>query len=499
MKDNRFDDIVRSKLSDLKSDSKPKWNQFLEKKKAADQVENNLYFDKNIRNAISKHRVDYNADHWTLLKARINHLTAMKQKIKGLKSLELIAFVLLLFIAHSKFNHNPISFGEPMAEMANDLDNNNLNTSESTQNNSKHIINTVASNEHISQFGNDKRISSLGSEKENSNLVKKSMFADNAAEQDGRKVIKNTEGTNGILNGNETNKNSSQVFLPIINENNTNSKTNFSDNNVLNALADIQTIERDKLILERNVPALYHDFGIKNSFGITPLQVSSSWLHVIASFDNNLIFTPDDLAYNTTARKTEMFGYTFGILYSRLIGKWELETGLTTSTYSKPWDFTQRYGNFSGWFEYRLTNIESNFVGVPLQAKYHFVQNQDWSIFGKTGLTGEFIVNSEYTSENNYLGGGPITQGSEPEIENVVSPFEEDHNFSKGIFQGGNVKDNLFIRAQIGLGIERNISENLSVYFSGEYHMSLINKKLGPNNDKINKFGFNVGVKMRIK
>ncbi len=67
------------------------------------------------------------------------------------------------------------------------------------------------------------------------------------------------------------------------------------------------------------------------------------------------------------------------------------------------------------------------------------------------------------------------------------------------MFQGGNINDNLFVRAQFGLGIERNITSSLSAYFSGEYHMNVINKYIGPNNDKINKFGFIVGVKMLIK
>ncbi len=505
MKDNRFDDIVRSKLSDLKSDSTPKWNQFLEKKKAEDLVEADMYFDKNVRNSISKHRVEYNANHWTLLKARINYLANLKNKINGLKSLELAALFLILFVSYSNLDHKAIlTPNEPLA----DLNNNKVNspTDKSTlqkslidiqDNISKDNTNNSVNNleKTIARNANSVSASNVPASNEitRSLLVTSkniSQSSDVNAYNKGISVdsYDNNSG-NSMDVASNINNNSTPLFPPVLSEN----ETTLFENAFLENLISINATEPTSINYQRATPS------IANNIEVAPLQANTSWIHIITSFDNNLIFTPDDLAYNTTSRKTEMFGFTFGALYSRLLGRWELETGLTTSTYSKPWDFTQQYGNFNGWYKYSLTNIENNFVGIPLQVKYHFLQNVDWSIFGKTGFTSEFVVNSEYTSNNQYLGGVPAQPGSPPLTEHSDAPFEEDHNFSKGLFQGGSINDNLFVRANIGLGLERNITSNLSVYFSSEYHMNVVNKHIGPNNDKINKFGFIVGVKMLLK
>jgi hypothetical protein len=428
----------------------------------------------------------------------------LRKKINGLKSLELAALFLLLFVSYSKLDHNSIlTPNEPIVDLNNNIDNslsyNTLQTSlvDDQNNLAKGNTNTLVNNfeKTIAKSANSVLSNNLLASKEVTG--KPLVISKIPTPSTPVKAIINSNGIgsfennsiNSIAKSSGVNNNYTPPFLPVPIEN----ETVLLEKALFEKLITINVTAPTSLNYNREKPS------VTNELNITPRQENTSWLHIIASFDNNLIFTPDDLAYNTTSRKTEMFGFTFGVLYSRLIGKWELETGLTTSTYSKPWNFTQQYGNFNGWYKYSLTNIENNFVGIPLQAKYHIIQNVDWSFFGKTGFTSEFVVNSEYTSNNQYLGGVPIQPGSPPITEHPDSPFEEDHNFSKGLFQGGSINDNLFLRANVGLGLERNITSNLSAYFSGEYHMNLINKQIGPNNDKINKFGFIVGVKMLLK
>jgi len=504
MKDKRFDDIVRSKLSDLKSDSAPQWNQFFEKKKAADRVENEMFFDKNIRNTVSKYRSDYNPKHWLMLKERIIFLASIRKKITFLKSFEIAAMSFIILIA----SINPLqkdlpNSSIPLAKVIEDESLSSTLAEEENQNSIHSLLseNNLAQNErqHNSYkiAKNKDRFDKQNFDRKNNDTVNlSSQMSDNKMDDDKLKSLNiilrssDLEGKNSFQSKTEdsdiTLMSKDSSFEPI------KSSYDFPVNSRIEQLPIVDVVSEFENVQKLPASVLASDFVIK------PYNPKSSWLHVFASFDNNMIFTPDDLAYNTTARKTEMFGFTVGVLYSRLVRKWEFETGVTTSTYSKPWDFTQQYGNFNGWYKYSFTNIDNNFIGIPLQTKYHFVQNSEWSIFGKTGLTSEFIVNSEYTSDNQYLGGIPIQIGMTPEIEETIAPFEEDHNFSDGIFQGGNLRDNLFVRAQIGLGIERNIMSNLSVYFSGEYQANIINREIGPNNDRINKVSFNVGFKMKL-
>ena len=491
MNDKRFDDIVRGKLSDLRSDSTPKWNLFLEKKKAADLIEDNKYFDKKVRQDLTRFRVEYNPSHWTLLKSRMMNISRIEKSIKRIKSLELVSLFVLLFLFYNSHQHksNP-SLAEHSTslyqheEIQVDNSKGELNKNNNENNVQIRLGDDVISEVNKAVNSEDGQTPSLTEELKPS--ISKNVNRDNVGliEND-RSGFANTFTENrNTIDDNDSRTTSSNLA-------NLDSKSR-----TLSDIEYISTLEVEDINYTIEFPFISNDFGIK------PLAFSSfvgNSIKVFVSFDNNMIYTPDDLEYNTTARTTEMYGFTIGVLYGKRFGAIELESGLTVSRYNKPWDFRQQYGNFTGFYRYTFTNIKNNFVGIPFAVKYHIIQNEDWSIFGKAGLTSEFVVNTQYNSENIYLGGSPITPGSTGEpTETPLSPFEIDRNFSEGLFQGGSLSDNLFIRTHFGLGIERIISSRVSTYFSGEYHLSVINKDLGPNNDRINKFGFNVGLKLNI-
>jgi hypothetical protein len=239
---------------------------------------------------------------------------------------------------------------------------------------------------------------------------------------------------------------------------------------------------------------------MNSSFPLSPLaKPSKAFVQLAISFDNNLIQTPADFDYNTNSRVTEMYGYSLGAFYSKRFSAVELETGLSYSSFNKPWNFSMQYGNSNGWFSYVLTNIHYDIVSIPLSVRKHFVENVDWSIYGSVGISNEMIVASKYESVSSYLGGGAIPVGSVGDIPEILeSPFEKERYFTTGLLEGESFSNAYFMRLLLEGGIQRNMTESLSICFSGSYYRTLVNSAIGPNSDRLDKFAIKVGIKKRI-
>ena len=250
----------------------------------------------------------------------------------------------------------------------------------------------------------------------------------------------------------------------------------------------------------------HKEVQIGSDFGIKPLHLvgtDGKWLHVNASFDNNQISTPFNENYNPEGPQSrEMYGYTFTGLFSVQKNNFEYETGIGYSLLNKPVSIRELWDNNIGdVFIYSLTNISYDIFSIPLRAKYHFVRNQDWSLFVTGGVSSEFIASVGYDENNEELNinaptppGGPGP--SNPEI--TESPFRSASNFHNGFLEGGTFKDNFMLRAQIGAGMERSITPTISAYISGDFYTSLLKTTYGPTDDSINKFAITFGIKEKF-
>lgn len=231
----------------------------------------------------------------------------------------------------------------------------------------------------------------------------------------------------------------------------------------------------------------------------TDQRLDADFISFYSAFDNNLIHTPDDLEYNTEARKTEMFGYSLGLMYSRKRGAFEWLTGLMYSSLDKPWDFTLQYGNSNGWYSFIMTNLHFKMAALPMELNYHLVENREWSLIARLGLMHSFIMSSQYQTSNSFLGGGSFLPGDEiPDPGDGFSPFENERAFTEGLLQGGALRDNYFMRSYLGAGIQRNISPEVAINFSAAYHRNIINTTIGPNKDRLDKFEISFGLKLRL-
>jgi hypothetical protein len=77
--------------------------------------------------------------------------------------------------------------------------------------------------------------------------------------------------------------------------------------------------------------------------------------------------------------------------------------------------------------------------------------------------------------------------------------IREEKNFPDGLFDGGNIHDNFYLTANLGLGMERFVSPRWSVFLQPNYQHHLLTDGIGVNGEKLYNFSFYVGTKVNLK
>ncbi|MDA8692938.1 hypothetical protein N9L92_02670 [Saprospiraceae bacterium] len=497
MDSKSFDNIIKAKLENMSSDATPRWDLFKEKKSAHDAIRADKSFDNNIRRSISEYTVPYNASHWTVLKERLENIYRIRKAIYSIKVYELLAILLLFYGIGTNYDYI-FSIKHAATPVAlNTIDNNtpadnNTTAQQIVSDNALALealsLEETASNQSI-----------------NNTITSKKLLTDNALSQ-ATYPVNNSNNRALTYNAQQNN-----ISNGVSNQKTVNTITSTESSNILNSISG-----KNSNVFIESITGVDHNFAsitwdrkevlFDSDFGIKPLHSGGSdgkWLHVAASFDNNQISTPFNEVFNPNGPESkEMYGYTLSGLFSIQKNNFEYETGLGYSLYNKPVSLRSVWDNNIGdVFVYSLTNISYDILSIPLRVKYHFIRNQDWSLFVTGGVSSEFIVSAGYDENNEKLNiNAPTPQGgtnpTNPEL--TESPFRTDANFHNGLFEGGSFKENFMLRAQIGAGMERNITPTLSAYISGDFYTSILKTTYGPTDDSINKFALTFGIKERF-
>lgn len=507
MTDQHFDDSIRSKLSDYKSDVEADWLLFQEKLHKSQEQE----FDHTLASKLKGH-TSKSAPQWDVLKSRYDYLESLRRHVHSVKQLELVSMLILLLIFvgvieygkgspsthESQIEHivqNKLQ-EEKLEEISEVLQDAALKASASV--NEEAVRQTEADvNSELDRSALDVN-SKPSAEKavENTSEDAESIVLASSQKQLQLPSVSSSMSLISDLNSASIAESSSQI------KENSASQTIESSSFIYNTADSRERItvarlsQRSLELFELDRRDLFF-YNYESPFTIRPQRkIKRQYLQLYASFDNNFIHTPDDLAYNTNSRTTEMYGYSLGALYSVKFAGLEYETGLGYSSFDKPWNFNMQYGNSDGWFSFVLTNIHYDILTIPLQVKKHLVENADWSVYAMAGVSNEIIMSSEYNMASSYLGGGSVpvgSQGGTPDI--VSSPFENERYFTKGLLEGEAFSKAYFMRAMIGGGFQRNVTNSLSICVGGAYYKPIVNTGLGPNNDRIDRFSVNFGLK----
>ncbi len=220
--------------------------------------------------------------------------------------------------------------------------------------------------------------------------------------------------------------------------------------------------------------------------------------------DYTYVFSPSesfnltDTLISTTSEFTGASGYGAGFSVSLKKGKFEFQSG---GIYS-----FKRYVPNTPIFLFKTVKyyVEENFHGiqqdifqVPLNLRYHYKDQGNWRLYGHVGASMHFITSSVYEIQYKYtpafINPGATAPGSE------TQSFLKGKEFPKGLADGGRLKDNLYLTANIGFGVERYVTPNWSLFFQPNYQHYLNSSGIGTNKDRFYTFSVQLGAKVSLK
>ncbi len=220
------------------------------------------------------------------------------------------------------------------------------------------------------------------------------------------------------------------------------------------------------------------------------------WINGYSSLDLNLINSPFDFVYESSAYLIEDLGLSAGTSLSYDTGLAELELGFI---YSEKNYVPRKIGEITGSFSagYRRTSLQEikyTIASIPINLKLHANRRGKWSYYAAIGASANLILNSHFDIQNEILD-APAAEAdgavaNQPKLQN--KPFEE------GIVEGGNWTDNTFFSTQVGLGVQRSVSKDISAYIQPSYSYHMFDQGVGPNQDFLHALSLQLGVKVAI-
>lgn len=189
-----------------------------------------------------------------------------------------------------------------------------------------------------------------------------------------------------------------------------------------------------------------------------------------------------------TSMGNTSIGYNGGMTYEKeYSSKFSLSVGLLASykRYDRTDVITLNQSSING-KSYQMTQVKNShlvLVEIPLDVNYTCFRSDKWRIYATAGLSANGVFSRIYTGSQ------------EVEIDGLTISTELNSNdFERGLVEGGAAQQNLYLSIGGGVGVERKLGDNLSLYLLPTYRHG-INQV---HSDLIHTFNVNIGVKKAL-
>ncbi len=357
------------------------------------------------------------------------------------------------------------------------------NTTNSTTDNSTGINNLQGQNNQqvVGSRATNSRLLDIATKKAMANKTKQNKASITNAVLSTAGNIIDANGINNTLYDNATNHNTTATTNAAENANTitTNDQVTIVGNQRLNSL--LSSKELSVISLENN--------QIKNTIKEPIFELKNAdsretyirRIHVggTASVDANL----------ATSMGSTGIGYGAGVFMDiELSKKVFLKTGLSGAYKSYLSDQTYMLDNVDG-NSYTIDETKnSNLIvlQIPVDVQYILLEDDKWRVFVSAGATANIVASRYYDgSQTTQLDNGL----------NINAAINSD-GAEKGALEGGDFGNNFYLSIGGGIGIERQLSENISLYLMPIYKQGIL--PTGINKDHISTFSFNVGIKKTL-
>ena len=513
MNTDSLDDAMKGSLENLEGAAfvPMDWNMMESKLDAAmsdaeiDPQMEDIYLDAIAYDHLKNMQPAYNHEHWEMMSARLDEEYAYRRKVFVTKLFEVAIVLLLVWTAFNYFPNKKTptpSSPFPIA-VGTDTNSNQYNTNYlSTDLNEQSLLDnkSVVSFEttipaSIQDEGIKRIINELPALVVKTNPINQNAFTSIPTPPTSDNKITETPFSNNANSINLlNNKTQKATFLPL-------EKT---------LTLDEDEMLKEKLIVQISpIPSIMNSILVMDELSKGPfsldqiikkkkLRTHEVFFSMYSSADLNFV---DSDFYNNNKREWDVYqryryGYGGGFALGFQLKRFLVETGISYNFVSyKQREEANIIGSFtSGYLEEQWYDAELNMVQIPLNIQYSFLVKRKWRMYSLTGVSINMALQNNYNFqlEDKENSSSRSISLNESEIANEASLY-------KGILEGGGLRENSYITANLGFGVERKFTYRWSLFLQPIYRRHFLIDGIGPNEDRIHSSSLRFGAKVKIR
>ncbi|MBK7476731.1 MAG: hypothetical protein IPI11_12235 [Haliscomenobacter sp.] len=227
----------------------------------------------------------------------------------------------------------------------------------------------------------------------------------------------------------------------------------------------------------------------------TPPKRAFLNIAMLGGADYNRVMTPPNYEFRIRGFDQYTLGYGGGILLGMEYGRLEIGSGFVYSAKQyTPLPVIFIKGNAQkGFVGEKLQRVQLNLVNLPVYVRYDAIKKDKWRAYVTGGASLQIAM------EANYFISPPITLPP-PATQTPVIESEIRSLTNSGLLEGGPFKENSYVTANLGFGVEHFVSERWSIFTQPTYHQSIgyFSNGLGPNRDRIHTLSLWTGIRVRL-
>jgi hypothetical protein len=513
MNTDSLDDAMKGSLENLEGAAfvPMDWNMMESKLDAAmsdaeiDPQMEDIYLDAIAYDHLKNMQPAYNHEHWEMMSARLDEEYAYRRKVFVTKLFEVAIVLLLVWTAFNYFPNKKTptpSSPFPIA-VGTDTNSNQYNTNYlSTDLNEQSLLDnkSVVSFEttipaSIQDEGIKRIINEFPALVVETNPINQNAFTSIPTPPTSDNKITETPFSNNANSINLlNNKTQKATFLPL-------EKT---------LTLDEDEMLKEKLIVQISpIPSIMNSILVMDELSKGPfsldqiikkkkLRTHEVFFSMYSSADLNFV---DSDFYNNNKRECDVYkryryGYGGGFALGFQLKRFLVETGISYNFVSyKQREEANIIGSFtSGYLEEQWDDAELNMVQIPLNIQYSFLVKRKWRMYSLTGVSINMALQNNYNFqlEDQENSSSRSISLNESEIANEASLY-------KGILEGGGLRENSYITANLGFGVERKFTYRWSLFLQPIYRRHFLIDGIGPNEDRIHSSSLRFGAKVKIR
>lgn len=513
MNTDSLDDAMKGSLENLEGAAfvPMDWNMMESKLDAAmsdaeiDPQMEDIYLDAIAYDHLKNMQPAYNHEHWEMMSARLDEEYAYRRKVFVTKLFEVAIVFLLVWTAFNYFPNKKTptpSSPFPIA-VGTDTNSNQYNTNYlSTDLNEQSLLDnkSIVSFEttipaSIQDEGIKRIINEFPALVVETNPINQNAFTSIPTPPTSDNKITETPFSNNANSINLlNNKTQKATFLPL-------EKT---------LTLDEDEMLKEKLIVQISpIPSIMNSILVMDELSKGPfsldqiikkkkLRTHEVFFSMYSSADLNFV---DSDFYNNNKREWDVYqryryGYGGGFALGFQLKRFLVETGISYNFVSyKQREEANIIGSFtSGYLEEQWDDAELNMVQIPLNIQYSFLVKRKWRMYSLTGVSINMALQNNYNFqlEDQENSSSRSISLNESEIANEASLY-------KGILEGGGLRENSYITANLGFGVERKFTYRWSLFLQPIYRRHFLIDGIGPNEDRIHSSSLRFGAKVKIR